>query len=95
MRPVIVRQLGRRTVDKHDRTWLMSASLLNRLGGTSGRLAPVPDDLRGEVMLPIRRVLANVVTPDLRWVLVAWTKGQCGSKQVVASYQPATSAGEG
>lgn len=73
----------------------MSASSLNRLGGTSGGLAPVSDDLRGEVMLSIRRVLSNVVTPDLRWVLVAWTKGQGGSKQVVASYQPATSAGEG
>lgn len=73
----------------------MSASSLNRLGGTSGGLAPVSDDLRGEVMLSIRRVLSNVVTPDLRWVLVAWTKGQGGNKQVVASYQPATSAGEG
>jgi hypothetical protein len=55
----------------------------------------VSDDLRGEVMLSIRRVLSNVVTPDLRWVLVAWTKRQGGNKQVVASYQPATSAGEG
>jgi hypothetical protein len=55
----------------------------------------VPDDLRGEVMLPIRRVRSNVVTPDLPWVLLAWTKGQGGSKHVVAGYQPATSAGKG